>query len=376
VTLVGELLYLSEFVDTYARVRIVDLGGREMGQVPLPGRGALGTLEELSPLMKTVPTGHPDEFVFVFSTFTESWGLYRHRPGDDVVETLIAPAVRVDASISDQYATSVDGTRVPYHVMRRADIHLDAPQPVLIQAYGGWNAPLQPGFPGSIAAFVKAGGVYVHAHIRGGGEFGHDWWEQGRLKNKQNCYDDLYAVAEDIVACGLTAYDRLAVTGGSNGGLMVGVAVTQRPELWRAAVPRVPFLDILGGCREPFSRAAVAQGHGDPDDPADVARLASFSPYQQIRTAVAYPAVYVDAGDTDMRCPPWHARKFAARLQEATSSQRPVFVRVWENTGHNTMGRDIATQRESAWLAFLADQLEMSADAAQGPDVRSPAAPE
>jgi prolyl oligopeptidase len=359
VTPVGDLLYVSDLVDTYSRVRIVDLDGAEVGRVPLPGRGAVA--EAPFSLMRLPPRGHPDEYVFAFSSLTESWGIYRHRPGEDTVETLEEPAVRIDAVVEDLWATSADGTRVPYHRVRRRDLSATAPQPTLVYGYGGYRAALMPRFPRSMAAVVEAGGVFVHAHLRGGGELGLDWWEGGRMGNKQNSYDDLYAVAEDLIASGRTAPDRLAVTGASNGGLMAGVAVTQRPELWCAVVPRVPLLDLLGACREPYGRAAVGEELGDPEDPDDVARLAGFSPYQLVANGAAYPAVYVDAGATDPRCSPWHGRKFAARLQEASSSGRPIFLRVWENVGHGwATARDAEIDQETAWLAFVIDQLGMT----------------
>jgi prolyl oligopeptidase len=364
VTPVGDTIYLTELADTYARVRVVDLDGAELGQVPLPGRGALAAPS--FPLMKALPAGHPDEYLFGFSSLTESWGVYRHRPGDVGIETLKPPRVRLDAVVEDLWATSADGTRVPYHVVRRPDVPADAPQPTLVYAYGGYNAPLVPRFPRGMAAFVDAGGVLVHGHIRGGAEFGLDWWRGGRMRDKPNCYADLFAIAEDLIARGRTTAGRLAVTGGSNGGHMAGAAVTLRPDLWRAAVPRVPILDLVGACRESYGRAAVAEELADPDDPAAVAGLASISPYHLVREGTAYPAVYLDVGDTDARCPAWHGRKFAARLQEASASpagDRPIFLRVWENAGHGwATPKDVEIRENTAWLAFVIDQLGLTAE--------------
>jgi prolyl oligopeptidase len=312
--------------------------------------------------MTLVPRGHPDQYLFGFSTLIESWGTYRHIPGAPDVETLKEPEVRVDdAVIEDHWATSADGTRVPYHVVRRTDVSPDAVQPALIYAYGGFNAPWVPQFPGANAAFVDAGGLFVHAHLRGGAEFGLEWWHGGRMETKQNCYDDLYAIAEDLIARGRTSADRLSVTGGSNGGLMSGVAVTQRPDLWRAVVPRMPFLDVIGACREVYGRYAVIIEFGDPDNPDDVRRLAGYSPYHNVVEGTPYPAVYIDAGDTDPRCPPWHARKLAAALQAATSSDRPILLRVWENVGHGwATAKDVEVQEFTQMLAFLMDQLAMN----------------
>jgi prolyl oligopeptidase len=359
VTAVGDFLYLHEFVDTYSRVRMVDLDGNVAGEVPLPGKGTLAELP--FPLMTLTPQGHPDEYVFGFSSLTASWGTYRHRPGESGVETLAEPTVSIDAVVEDLWAPSEDGTEVPYHVVRHRDQPADESWPTMIYAYGGFNAPWIPQFPRAMAAFVDAGGVFVHAHLRGGGEFGRKWWEGGRMQNKQNSYRDLYAVAEDLIARGRSTTELLAVTGGSNGGLMSGVALAQRPDLWRVAVPRVPLLDVLGACREPYGRAAVIEEFGDPDDADDVENLASFSPYQLIEDGVAYPAVYLDVGDTDPRCPAWHGRKFAARLQEATSSGRPVLLRVWENVGHGwATAKEVEVREWSFWLAFAMAELGMA----------------
>jgi prolyl oligopeptidase len=359
VTPVGDALYLAEFVDTYARVRIVDADGNALGEVPLPGRGAL--VELPFPMMNLGAARPSDEFLFAFSTLTSSAGTYRHRPGAPDVEVLTEPAVVIDgAVVEDGWATSADGTRVPYHLVHRADVPLDRPQPAMIYAYGGFNAPWVPSFPGVMAAVVDAGGVFVHGHLRGGAEFGRGWWEGGRLANKQNGYADLYAIAETLIADGVTAPDRLAVTGGSNGGLMAGVAVTQRPDLWAAAIPRVPLLDVIGACRDGYGNWVVRLEFGDPDDPDEVRRMAGFSPYHLVEDGVAYPPVFLDSGDTDPRCPPWHARKFAARLQAATTGPAPVLLRIWRNVGHGwATDKEVALTENTEWLAFAMKVLGM-----------------
>ncbi|WP_327586920.1 prolyl oligopeptidase family serine peptidase [Nonomuraea sp. NBC_00507] len=357
---VGDLLYVNEFADTYARVRIVDRTGAPRGEVPLPGRGALD--QQPFPFMALSPRGHPEEFVFAYSTLTESSGVYRHLPASDAVEVLAEPAVRLEGAVTeDRWATSADGTSVPYHVVRRADADADQVLPTLINAYGGYNVPWVPSFPGPMAAFVAAGGVLVHAHLRGGAEFGRAWWQAGRMRNKQNCYADLYAIAEDLIGTGTTTPELLAVTGGSNGGLMSGVALTQRPGLWSVVVPRVPFLDVLGACREGYGRMAVSLELGDITDPEDVLRLAALSPYHAIRPGTSYPAVFVVAGDTDPRCPPWHARKFVARLQAAQTGDAPILLRVWENAGHGwATDRAISIEENTEWLSFVMRWLNLT----------------
>jgi len=357
---VRDHLYVTEFVDTYARVRMFTVDGRLAGEVPLPGLGAIAELP--FPLMNASAPTDESCFLFGFSSLIASWGTYLHRPGANEIVTLVAPEVTLDeAVVEDHWAVSSDGTRIPYHVVRLTRATAELPRPTLMYAYGGFNAPWVPQFPGAMAAFVAAGGLFVHCHLRGGGEFGLDWWSGGRLKNKQNCYRDLYAIAEDLIARGATRSDVLAVTGGSNGGLMAGVAAVQRPDLWCAVVPRVPLMDLIGACRDPYGRNAVSIDFGNPDDADEVRRLAGFSPYQMIEDGKAYPAVYIDAGDTDPRCPPWHARKFAARLQAAQAEDAPILVRIWSNVGHGwATAKDVEIEEHTEWLAFVMQQVGLT----------------
>jgi prolyl oligopeptidase len=357
VTLVGDALYLTELVETYARVRIVDLNGKDLGEVPLPTCGAVSEMP--FPLMNLSPKGHPERFLFGFSSLTVSQGIYSYARGESRIEAVSEPQVRLENTVvEDRWAVSADGTRIPYHIVRRRDLSSTWPQPTLIYAYGGFNYPLVPQFPGPMAAFVAAGGMFVHAHLRGGAEFGREWWEGGRLGNKQKCYDDLFAVTEDLIAHQRSTPQLLAVTGSSNGGLMAGVAVTQRPDLWRVVVPRVPSLDLVGACREPYGRMCTMMEYANVEDPAEVRRLATFSPYHLVRDGVSYPAVFLDAGDTDPRCPPWHARKFAARLQRATSGSAPILLHVWENAGHGwATDTNTALAEYAEWLAFTLRHL-------------------
>jgi prolyl oligopeptidase len=359
-TPVGDRLYVNELVDTFSHVRVFDTQGKPQGEVPLPGRGAIDEMP--FPLMNLSPEGHPGEFLFAYSSLVQSWGVYRHRPGAAEIETLEEPAVRLEGAVFDsRWATSEDGTKIPFHVLRLEETDTSRPQPTLIYAYGGFNAPWLTVFPNAMASFVAAGGIYVHGHLRGGGEFGLEWWQGGRMENKQNCYDDLYAIAEQLFASGVTTRDLLGVTGGSNGGLMSGVAITQRPDLWRVVIPRVPLLDVIGSCRDPYGLGATTAEFGDPRDPEQVRRLASFSPYHLVEDGATYPAMFIDAGDTDPRCPAWHARKFTARMQAANASDQPMLVRIWENVGHGwATPREIQVTENTEWLAFVMRQLGMT----------------
>ncbi|TCO54183.1 prolyl oligopeptidase family serine peptidase [Actinocrispum wychmicini] len=353
ITAIGDVLYVTEFVDTYAKVRIVDRTGADLGTVALPGSGALYELPFA--LMSVLSPPHPDEFLFGFSTLASSWAIYRHRLADNEVELLRPAEVTVPGAIvEDYFATSPDGTAIPYHILRLKSTVYSMPHPTLLYAYGGFNVPWLPMFPGAMASFAAAGGLFVHAHLRGGAEYGKDWWDAGRMANKENCYADLYAVAEDLITRGVTTTDLLGVTGGSNGGLMAGVAITQRPDLWRVGVPRVPFLDVLGALRDPYGEGVVTMEFGDPTDADEVRRLSRFSPYHLVRDGTEYPAVYVDAGATDPRCPPWHARKWAARMQAAQAGDAPVLIRIWDDVGHGWATPALTMVTEyTEWLAFV-----------------------
>lgn len=361
VTPVGDVLYLSELVDTYSRVRIVDLAGQCLGEVPLPGRGAIGELS--FPISTLAAKLNAERFVFSYSSFTASSGIYSHAPGNALLETLQEPEVTLSSVVTeDHWSTSSDGTRIPYHVVRRTDVLPTTPQPTLLYAYGGFNAPLNPQFPGPMAAFITAGGVLVHAHVRGGGEFGLEWWNGGRLRQKQNCYHDLYSVAEDLIASRRCTPNTLAMMGGSNGGLMAGVAATQRPELWKVLVARVPVLDLIGACRDPYQlMVCINAEYANVDDPEEVRRLVTFSPYHLVRNGTRYPAMFLDAGATDPRCPPWHARKFAARMQRANRSDTPILLHVWDNVGHGwATDKSSSNTQHTEWLAFTLRHLGVS----------------
>jgi prolyl oligopeptidase len=357
-TVVKDLLYLTEFVDTYCRVRMVDVKGESLGELPLPGLGALGS-GWWYPLHSTPARGHPEKFLFTFSSFTASPGIYCHTPGSGAIEALQPPRVTLPNIVVESHsAVSADGTRIPYRLVRRADVGRDEPQPTLIYAYGGYNYPLVPEFPGATAAFIAAGGVYVHAHLRGGAEFGRDWGHAGRMRNKQNCYDDLYAVANDLIAANRSTPNLLALTGRSLGGLLAAVALTQRPDLWRVVVPRVPPLDLIAWCMNAYGRMALTMELADIETTDEVRRLVKISPYHLVRDGGCYPAVFLDVGDTDPRCPPGLARKFAARLQQANSSGEPILIHVWENVGHGLASdKDVTITENAEWLAFTLRHL-------------------
>jgi prolyl oligopeptidase len=220
-------------------------------------------------------------------------------------------------------------------------------------------------YNGAHAAFVHSGGALVLPCLRGGGEFGERWWQGGRMAGKRQTFDDLFAVAEDVVARGIASGDRLAMWGASNGGLLAGAAVALRPDLFTAVFAAVPVLDMMHIMRDPFTAEASRSDYGDPADPAMAPVMFAYSPYHNLRDGVAYPATLVAAGENDVRCRPWHSRKFVARLEQANAATTPALLRMWTSTGHGT-GRtarsDVAQTAE--WLGFLMRHLGMAPEGA------------
>ncbi|PRB07627.1 prolyl oligopeptidase family serine peptidase [Microbacterium sp. MYb64] len=359
---VGDALYLSEFHRTAARVRILDADGAEQGVVPLPGEGALAA--PFFPLTGLSAESRDGSFLFAFSTLTTSWGVYRHRPGG-ALEVLRDPEIVIDATAEMREAIAQDGTAIPYHLVRPRCAQGSAP--ALISAYGAAGIPTLPQYQPDLAAFLASGGTVVQAYLRGGGEFGSAWFRAADRERRGTRDGDLIAVAEHVLAEGSAAPGRLALTGGSDGGLMCGNAITARPELWAAVLPRAPLLDLVGGFRNPYLEFVIRKAWGDPEDPVDVARMISLSPYERVRPA-EYPLLYVEAGANDPRCPPWQARKFVARMQAAQRGPAPILLHVYENAGHGSgTGHDVIVAQDAAWLACLLGALDLPDPVAADP---------
>lgn len=365
VAAVGDRLVLVEFVDTYARVRVLGLDGRVEGEIALPGRGCVGLSgSALAPIafLDCVALGDRDEMAFVYSSLTESPTLCRADVTTLACTPVTAPTWRLEARVSDHAATSRDSTRVPYRVVSPRDPSEAGPLPTVIVVYGGFNVALLPGWPGeTMAAWIDAGGALALAHVRGGGEFGPQWWHAGRLTERQRALDDLYAVADDLVSRRITTPGHLAVHGVSHGGTLAAAAAVQRPGLFAAAVAQSPVTDLFGLTRDPITHMIAKLEDGDPNDPAMSHVLREWSPLQNVTEDIRYPAVLLDCSLNDPRCPPWHGRKLAARLQRATASDRPVLLRVRPTAGHAAAGEAARRARHAETLAFLADQLGLPA---------------
>jgi prolyl oligopeptidase len=247
--------------------------------------------------------------------------------------------------------TSRDGTEVRMLVMARPGG--SGPRSAVLYGYGGFGVPLTPAYSASILAWVEAGGVYAVANLRGGSEEGEDWHRAGMLASKQNVFDDFHAAAEKLIADGWTTSARLGISGGSNGGLLVGAALTQRPDLYAAVVCSAPLLDMVR--YERFGLGATWNvEYGSADVPAELGWLLSYSPYHHVRAGVAYPAVLFTTFDSDTRVDPLHAWKMCAALQHATSSDRPVLLRNEMRVGHAARSVSRSVDLTVDTLAFLA----------------------
>ncbi|MEU6641995.1 prolyl oligopeptidase family serine peptidase [Saccharomonospora sp. NPDC046836] len=354
-------LVVSALHDVALDISVYELDGTLVGVAPLPAASASSGLV----LDRARP--RTDEFTFCADTFTSADTTYRLDPRTVELEIVKAGPGLDGLTVDQHFATSADGTTIPYFVVARADVDRSTPRPALVNAYGGFNVPWLPTFAGDALPFLDAGGVYVRASLRGGSEYGRDWYEAGRRHRKQNVFDDLRAVAEDLLARGIAAPGRLAFHGASNGGLLAGVAAVQQPELWRAVVAQVPVLDVL----EPLAgvpgaeeiRAVYAKDYGDPTDPADARLLYSYSPCHNVEPGVRYPAVLQVFGEHDIGCPPVQGRKFTAALQHASTSGHPVLLRVWNDVGHGSIDPAAAAEQRAEILAFVMDQLGMTATA-------------
>jgi prolyl oligopeptidase len=346
-------LAVASLHDAAARLRLVDAAGHPRGEVPLPGLGAL-----------TGVTGSRDtaEVHFGFTGFFSPTTIFDLQPGHapQVWGALPCP---VDASrfeVERVMVTSKDGTHLPLFLAHAKGLPRDGSRPALLTGYGGFAISMLPSWTASAIPFLESGGTYALAVLRGGGEYGEDWHQAGMLGRKQNVFDDFIAAAEWLVASGVTRPERLAISGGSNGGLLVGAALTQRPELFRAVVCRVPLLDMLRYHLFRIAQLWIPE-YGSPEDPQAARWLAAYSPYQQVRDGVAYPAVFLQTAESDTRVDPMHARKMAARLQAATKGPAPILLEVQTRAGHGAgkpVDKVIAEQVD-IW-SFLFQELRMN----------------
>ncbi len=369
-TLVGDRLVLQYLQDARSVVRIHDLDGRERGSVELPGLGSVGGFDGRH--------GDPETF-YVFSSFNAPPTLYRYDTATGRSSIFKQPETPFDASsyvVRQEFYTSKDGTRVPMFIAHRKGLDLSRGAPTLLYGYGGFNISLTPSFSMTRLAWMEMGGVYAVANLRGGGEYGKEWHDAGRLLHTQNVFDDFIAAGEHLLRNGVTRPGGLAIFGGSNGGLLVGAVMNQRPELFAAALPDVGVMDMLRYNQFTAGRYWV-DDYGSPAEEKYFRNLYAYSPYHNIRSGKIYPAILVTTADTDDRVVPGHSFKYAAALQAADIGPRPHLIRIETRAGHGS-GKPtdkIIEQFADMW-AFIAEHTGMNAPAdksagvARGPGIQ------
>jgi prolyl oligopeptidase len=352
--LVGDRIAIVYLVDVQSKLSLFDLKGAPRGEVKLPEPGTAAGL-----------SGRNDgtDFFFAFSSYLRPTTIYRYDLKTGTLSPFHPAATPFDASA---YATraafyqSKDGTKVPIFIMARKGITLDGSHPTLLYGYGGFNISIQPFYSPASAAWIELGGVYAVANLRGGSEYGEAWHHAGMRDKKQNVFDDFIAAAEFLIHEGYTTPQNLAIQGGSNGGLLVGAAMTQRPDLFGVALPAVGVMDMLR--YQDFTGGRFwAEEYGSSEDSTAVEYLLAYSPLHNIKPGTCYPATLVTTADHDDRVVPSHSFKFAATLQAAQACAKPALIRIETSGSHGYRPTDRIIAEIADEFAFALANLGNSA---------------
>ncbi|MES2103319.1 MAG: prolyl oligopeptidase family serine peptidase [Pseudomonadota bacterium] len=348
-----DALYVREIVGGPSRVAIFDHEGKSRGNLPLPDVAAVDEVEALSDgtLLYSVKTYLTPPY---YSRYDEK--------SDKSAATKLAQTSSTsydDTEVVREFATSKDGTKIPLNIVRRKGIKLDGSNPLLLNGYGGYSLSQTPRFLSpATRLWLDAGGVFVIANLRGGGEFGEEWHSQGALTNKQNVFDDFTAAAQYLIAQKYTTSEHMAAIGGSNGGLLMGAVFTQHPELFKAVVSQVGIYDMLRVELDPNGAFNTTE-FGSVKNPDQLKALYAYSPYHHVKDGIKYPAIFMATGETDGRVNPMHSRKMIARLQAATAG-KPVYLSINSHAGHGIgSSLSIKANQTADVYAFLFDQLGM-----------------
>ena len=353
VSVVNHQFFAEYLQDAASAVRVFALDGRPIREVALPGLGSVGGFG-----------GRPGdtETFYSFTSYTVPGRIYRYDATTGTSTVWQEPKVDFQP---DRYETkqvffrSKDGTRVPMFITHLKGLKLGGRNPTVLYGYGGFNISLTPGFSPANLVWMEMGGVYAVPNLRGGGEYGEEWHQAGTKLKKQNVFDDFIAAAEWLVANGYTSPRKLAISGGSNGGLLVGACLTQRPDLFGAALPAVGVMDMLR-----FHKFTIGWGwcsdYGSADDADEFKALYAYSPLHNLRPGTKYPATLITTGDHDDRVVPAHSFKFAATLQAAQAGPTPTLIRIETKAGHGA-GKPTAKviEERAEGLAFLTEVLKM-----------------
>jgi prolyl oligopeptidase len=353
-TMVNNQILVEYLADARSLVKVVDRKGKLVREIKLPGIGSVAGLNGKR---------HYTETFYSFTGFTNPTTIYRLdlKTGESTV--FRQPKVDFDPNAYEtrqQFFTSRDGTKVPMFIVSKKGLKLDGSNPTYLYGYGGFNVSLTPSFSAANLAWMEMGGVYVVANLRGGGEYGEAWHEAGTKLQKQNVFDDFIGAAEWLVANKITSPSKLAIGGGSNGGLLVGAAMTQRPDLFGAAIPQVGVLDMLRFHKFTIGWAWTSD-YGSADNPEEFKALVKYSPLHNLKPGSCYPATMITTADHDDRVVPAHSFKFAAAAQAAQAGTAPILIRIDVKAGHGA-GKPTAKIIEEAadrW-GFLSRALKMN----------------
>ncbi|QTD55675.1 prolyl oligopeptidase family serine peptidase [Parasphingorhabdus cellanae] len=348
--IVGDLLVVDYIDDAKSRLETFALDGTPKGLVDLPG---LGTVAGLNGSAKS------DKGYFAFGSFNQPNTIYSFSDAGSA-EIWSKPELPFDpdtVQVTQRFYESKDGTKIPMFLVHKKDLDLSEGAPTLLYGYGGFNISVLPGYSAPKMAWIQAGGVYASANLRGGGEYGKEWHDAGRLQNKQNVFDDFIAAGEYLIAEGITPKDGLAIEGRSNGGLLVGAVMNQRPDLFTTGHAAVGVMDMLRFDRFTAGRYWV-DDYGYPSKEADFRKLLSYSPYHNIQDGTNYPALMVSTADTDDRVVPGHSFKYTARLQALNTGDKPHLIRIETRAGHGSgKPTDKLIEEYSDIYGFMADAV-------------------
>jgi len=352
----GRKLFAQYEHNASSQLKLFDLGGKKLEDIALPTIGSV---------FGSGGKWNRNEIFFGFQSFTVPPSIYRFTLGEhnrSLWGKVDAPSIDPSAyEVQQEWCHSKDGTRVPMFIVHKKGLVKDGHNPTLLTGYGGFNVSLTPSFSRSTYLWLEHGGVYVVANLRGGAEFGEDWHRAGMLEKKQNVFDDFIAAAEYLIAEKYTDDDHLAIQGGSNGGLLMGAMITQRPELFRAVVCAVPLLDMLRYQNFQIAKLWIPE-YGSSEDPKQFEWLYAYSPYHHVKPGAEYPAILFMTADTDTRVDPMHAKKMAALMQaeakNGNSHERPILLRIESKAGHGA-GKPVSKQIEEGTdvYSFLFWQL-------------------
>jgi len=349
--ILGHRLVLSYLKDVVSHVELLTLDAKPLRSIEVPTLGSIGGF-----------SGNADDDLayYSFQSFTYPTEIFETSVSSGKTSSFYKLKVPVDPSkyvVEQRFATSKDKTKIPFFIVHAKDLAPDGKRPTILNGYGGFQVAETPYFASSIYPWLERGGVWVVANLRGGSEYGEDWHRHGMLHEKQNVFDDFFAVGDELIRLGVTNKDKLAALGGSNGGLLVGAAITQRPDLFRVALCGVPLLDMVRYHMFGSGKTWVEE-YGSAENAEDFKALIAYSPYHHVVKGTRYPSTLILSADSDDRVDPLHARKFAAMMQWA-AVERPVLLRVEKHSGHG--GADMVktnVERLADEYAFALDQMK------------------